>query len=134
MLCIGPIGGICATLQREIASLSEMPENAARALAVVVVDLEHPVLVSERDDEVAIARRVHDCVGMGPIGKGHGMADDVQVIELVPDPNWLEVRIEIDDNIAEDIRNAWISRKVSEGFEGVQSTSQCPFGRGVTSW
>src|ERR1700744_5464359 len=47
------------------------------------------------------------------------MAIHVQVVEFIPDPDRVEVRIEIDDYIAEHIGDARISGEVSELLGGI---------------
>ena len=70
-----------------------MPHDVAGAGAVVVVDLYQPILMADGDDQIAVELRIEDCVCMGPVRVHIGMAVDIQVIELVPQPNRMVILV-----------------------------------------
>ena len=70
--------------------------------AVVVVDLDHPTLVAHGDEYVAIVLRVNDRIRMRPVWEVYWMPIDIKVVKLIPHPNRIQVRVQIDDHIAED--------------------------------
>lgn len=99
---VGGIGGVGYALEGEVALETEMPEDVSRAGAIIVVNFEEPILVADGDDEVAVVWGIEDGVGVGPIGEHEGTAIDIEVIELVPDPDGFVILVEIDDDIAGD--------------------------------
>ena len=48
-------------------------------------------------------------VGVGPIGEVHRVTIDVEVIEGVPDPVGISVRVDVDDGVADDWGGPWVS-------------------------
>jgi len=53
-VCIRSIGCSIGIQQREVALVAEVPEDVSRTCAVVVVNLDEPILVTAGDDQVAI--------------------------------------------------------------------------------
>ena len=99
VLRVRPIGGIGAADECEVASLPKVPEDVAGTLSVFVINLEDPVLVSQGDQQVTVAR-VEQRVRMRPIGERERMAIDIQMIERVLNPNRIEICIQVHDRIS----------------------------------
>src|SRR5260370_21572392 len=53
--------------ESEVPLLSQSPQHGAVAATVAVIDLDHPILVAERDQQIAIGRRVYNRIGVDPI-------------------------------------------------------------------
>ena len=104
----------------EIAALPQPPDDVAVPGPVAVVDLDHPVLVADRQDQVAVRGRQGHGVHVQPVDRrqdgddgrrfrGTRLRDlaqdrpavDVQVVEGVPGPLHLEVRVEHQDHLAD---------------------------------
>ena len=47
------------------------------------------------------------------------MAVHIEMVELVPEPDWIEVLVEVDDDIANDSRCSGISREIGELLGGI---------------
>ena len=58
--------------------------------------------MTDGDDEIAVVWGIEDSVGVGPIGEHEGAAINIEVVELVPDPDGFVILVEIDDDIASD--------------------------------
>ena len=104
----------------EVAALPQPPDDVAVAGPVAVVDLDHPVLVADRQDQVAVRGRQGHGVHVQPVDRReegddgrrfrgtrlHDLAQDrpavdVQVVEGIPGPLHLEVRVEHQDHFAD---------------------------------
>ena len=106
----------------EIALASELPEIRAigSRSSVLIIQLDNPVLMTDRDDQVAVecwSERVRVGPIVGDLIAGleemgatwitllarftqNRLARDVEVIEFVPKPLHLQVRIEEDRHVA----------------------------------
>ena len=100
MLSVEPIGRISASNQLEISLISQTPNDIPSSSTVVVVDFDHPTLVPHGDEYVSIVFRVDDRICMGPVWKVYRMPIDIKVVKLIPHPNRIQVRVQIDDYIA----------------------------------
>ena len=95
------VNGICSSRQkRKIALVAELPYDTAITVTVVVIDLHNPGLVAAREHERFIVRRIDNGIAVGPIGGGHWMAIDIQVVEGVPEPDGIVILVEIYQDIA----------------------------------
>src|SRR4029453_16708374 len=98
-----PVDGIdgvgSSRLKRKIALIAELPQDAAIAGAVVVVDLDDPVLVTDRKQQGFVIRRIGEGVAMSPVGKLHGTAVGVEVIEGIPEPDRFAIFVEVYDRV-----------------------------------
>src|SRR5579862_5061116 len=65
-----------------------------------------------REEQVVIIARVHHIVRVRPVGEVHGMTVDVEMIEGVPHPVWIAVRIHIDNRIANHRSGSRITREI----------------------
>ena len=107
MLRVEPVSRVGVDLsvvhQREVSAFSKSPENTSVAGTVGVVHLDKPVLVTNGDDEVSVIRGIDDGVRVGPVRKHKRVSVDVKVIELIPNPDWIPILIEIDNHVAENL-------------------------------
>src|SRR5262245_13114574 len=106
-------------MEGEVAALPQPPDDVAVAVPVAVVDLDDPVLVADREDQVAVRGGPGNGVDVQPVDGGEsgddgrgfrtareqnlaqdGAAVDVQVVEAVPGPRHLEVVVEHNDRHA----------------------------------
>ncbi len=109
---------------------AELPEDVSGSGAVVVVNFDEPILVTDGDDEVAVVLGIDDGVGVGPVRIAVGTAVGVQMVELIPGPDGLRSVIgivaadvfhvaEIDDDVA------GRGRAIGEGFRGGGEDDRC---------
>ena len=84
MLRVEPVRRIRSPNQREIAQIAQFPDNIPRTRSVRIVHLHQPVLVPDGNNQVAVVRRIDNCIGMYTVVKLHRLAIDVQVIEFIP--------------------------------------------------
>ena len=95
MLRVEPIGRIDAALQFEIAFMPEFPQDVSGAGAIAVVDLHNPVLVANGNKKIAVIRGIGDGIRVCPVREVHGVAIDIEMIKLVPDPDRIEVLVKV---------------------------------------
>src|SRR5438046_427274 len=92
--------------------------------AIVVVDLDQPVLMAARVQEIPL-RRLRDAISVRPIVRldgemvgraannmGAGFAENrlarhVQPVERVPNPDDVELRVKNYDHVSDDVDRAW---------------------------
>ena len=67
MLGVEPVHGISAIHKCEVAIFAQFPKDFPCALAIAIVDLDHPGLVAHRNNQVFIARRIHNRIGVRPV-------------------------------------------------------------------
>src|SRR5690348_7024473 len=101
-----------------------MPENMAVPAAILVIQLEHPVLMPERDKQVAVRCPLYGvrvcpiiCIRSQEVGRtstvlAAGFSKDgspghVEMIESVPCPEHVKVRVQDDDHVAKHINGSW---------------------------
>ena len=86
--------------EREIALIAKMPEDISCTGPVVVVDFYDPALMAYGEEQVSIRRRIQNGVGVSPVRKHVRFAVDVQMVERIPEPHGIQVRVEVDERIA----------------------------------
>ncbi len=86
--------------QREVALVAQMPEDVAGPGAVRVVNLDHPILMAHRKNQIAVTGGEHR-VRVRPIRKEVRVASHVQMIECIPNPNWIQIGIKVNDLVAQ---------------------------------
>src|ERR1051326_8930940 len=107
-------------LNCKIARVAQTPENMASSAAIFVIQLEHSILVTEREQQFTV-RRLLDGVCMCPIipirsqEMGHapaciaagfaknGSPCHVEIIKTVPCPEHIKVWVHDDDHVANHI-------------------------------
>ena len=77
-----------------------MPEEVTRASTVVLVNLHEPVLVANGNNQVTVISRINYRVRVRPVRIRIRMPDDVQGIELIPDPYGFVILVQIDQHIS----------------------------------
>ena len=137
MLPIKPIGGLPVG-QCEIALVAKPPEDIARSLAILVVDFDHPTLVPHGHDQIAVIRRVHDGIGVRPVGEIQRMAVDIQagggdasgaeMVKRVPLPDRIVILPEVNKSITEHGGRAGIPRQICEVLGMVNKQDQVSIG------
>ncbi len=129
----------------KITALTQPPHDVAVPRAVAVVDLDHPVLMSDRQDQVAVRGRQGHGVHVQPIDRrkagDHGrrppaarlrnLAQDrpavhVQMVEGVPRPLHLQVGVEHDDHLTDVIGGDAVD---GDGALGIREHDQGPVGQ-----
>ena len=95
--------------------IAKPPEHVAAAGSILIIDLYNPGLVAQRKQQIAVTRRIHQSVAVGPVRQAAEMAVDVEIVKGVPRPHRIPILVEIDDAVTHDVDSAGISRKVSEG-------------------
>src|SRR5438105_10396667 len=106
---------IAALGEGEISLIAKPPEHVAAAGSILIIDLYNPGLVAQRKQQIAVTRRIHQSVAVGPVRQAAEMAVDVEIVKGVPRPHRIPILVEIDDAVTHDVDSAGISRKVSEG-------------------
>jgi len=60
-----------------------MPNDVSRPSSIRIANLHQPVLVTDGDDQVPVARRVENGVGVGPIRIQVGPPGGIEVVKLI---------------------------------------------------
>ena len=76
-----------------------MPNDVSRPSSVRIVNLHQPVLVTDGDDQVAVARRVEDGVGVGPVRIQVGPPGGIEVVKLIPEPDGIVILVQVDKDV-----------------------------------
>ena len=106
MLSVEPVG-VQVGVEGEVSLITELPDDVARAASILIVDLQDPGLMTQREQQIPVIGRIYERVGMGPVREEQGMTVYIQMVERVPNPDGVVVRIEIDDRVS---RYRWLSR------------------------
>jgi len=84
MLGVVPFRGAYACGQGEVAIGPKPPKDAAVAGAILILDLDDPMLMAHGKQEVAVVGRIDDRIGVSPVGKAEGVAVHGEMIERGP--------------------------------------------------
>src|SRR5579864_4316929 len=109
MLSVEPTRRVVPANQLEIAVLSKPPENVSRTFAVPIINLNNPTLMADGEHEVMVVGRIEQRIAVSPIWEAKRMAADIEIIERIPNPGRIEVRIHVYQQVADhllDARNA----------------------------
>src|SRR5271166_2195527 len=118
-----------ARVEREVPLISQFPDDIAGAISILIIDLQHPVLVPQRNQQIPVILGIDQRIGVGPVWKEQGMSIHVQVVEGIPHPNRIVVRIQINDRISADHSLSGISRQVGESSRIADYQQQVTIGK-----
>src|SRR5262245_39623792 len=116
-----------ARIVSEISVFAEAPDYVPVSGSIGIVDLDYPILVAYRLDEISVPRIIGNRVGVKPIVCSRGkeelrratslsraalliqdrLASDIQVIKGAPVPFHLPIFVQNHKRVANDIYRAW---------------------------
>ena len=96
-----PDAGVFNRAQRKIALIAKFPKYVAASCALVIVNLQNPRLVPQRQKQIAIFRRVSNPVAVGPIGQAIKVPIDVEMVKGRPGPDRVPVFVQINQSVGQ---------------------------------
>src|SRR5437016_4037929 len=109
-----PQAGIVALLEREISLIAQLPKYVARTSPIVIVDLQHPGLMTKGQQKIPIRRRINHRIAMRPVRQAIEVTIHIQVIETGPCPDWIPVLIQIYQRIPQHLSRPRVARQIRE--------------------
>src|SRR5262249_49879148 len=71
----------------KVAVGAQAPQDATVSGAIGVVDFDNPVLISHREQKIAVIRRIHEGVAVRPVVSALRRTGDVEMIKGIPCPD-----------------------------------------------
>ena len=89
-----------------------MPEYISGPVAILIIYLDEPILVTHGDDEIAVVSRINYGVSVRPIRIHVRAAGNVQMVEFIPEPNGVAILIQVNQYVS---RNGYAGHHLLRG-------------------